>query len=105
MDSQPGNYLDQIRRRTEKSRIWDYLRYDDEGYLWVNGLRLVDAARLYGTPLEIVDTTIVEARCAEFERLVRAAAAATGFRGGYEFFHAAKSNMSAEIIAAANRAG
>lgn len=85
--------------------LWDYLSYDDEGELWLNDLRLRDAARRFGTPLEIVDTTLVERRCREFRALARAAAEAAGYPGRLDFLYAAKANMASEIVAAAYRSG
>jgi diaminopimelate decarboxylase len=85
--------------------LWDYLRYDDDGQLWLNDLCLVDAARRYGTPLEIVDTTLVERRCREFRALAHAAAEAAGYPGRLSFLYAAKANMASEMVAAAYRSG
>jgi len=103
--SREENYLERIKKETEGPRIWDYLRYDEKGDLWVNELRIKDAIRLYGTPLEIVDTTIVERRCQEWKNLAEKVAEEVGYTGGLEYFFAAKANMSAEIAHAAYRSG
>lgn len=87
------------------ARIWDYLRYDGEGYLWVNDLRIVDAIRRYGTPLEIVDTTILERRAGEWQRLAAAVAREVGYSGRLQYLYAAKANMASEITCAAYRSG
>lgn len=100
-----GNYLERIKKETEGLRIWDYLRYDEKGDLWLNELRIVDAIRLYGTPLEIVDTTIIERRCQEWRGLAEEVGKEVGYTGGFEYFFAAKANMSAEIAHAAYRSG
>lgn len=85
--------------------IWDYLRYDGEGLLWINGLRVIDAVQRYGSPLEIADTTIVERRCREWMALSREMADVTGYPGRLGYLYAAKANMASEIAHAAYRAG
>ena len=87
------------------ARIWDYLRYDAAGDLWINDLRVEDAALAFGTPLEIVDTTIVERRCAEWMALSRRVAAEVGYPGRLGYLYAAKANMASEITHAAYRSG
>ncbi len=98
-------YLEHARRDWGGLAIWDYLRYDDEGELWINDLRVSDAAARYGTPLEIVDTTIVERRATEWVALSRAVAAEVGYPGRLRYLYAAKANLASEITHAAYRSG
>ncbi len=88
-----------------ETRIWDYARYDEAGELWINQLRVLDAANAYGTPLEIVDTTIIERRSSEWMALCRDVAAARNYPGKLHFLYAAKANMASEITHAAYRSG
>jgi len=83
-----------------------FLRYDTEGNLWINGLRVVDAINMYGSPIEIVDTTIIERRAAEWQEMAKRTAREAGYDPEkLEYFYAAKANMSSEITAAAYRSG
>jgi len=101
----PATYHEAILADWERLGIWDYLRYDAEGHLWINDLRVVDAARRYGTPLEIVDTTIIERRAREWMALAQGAADAIGYPGRLRYLYAAKANMASEVTHAAYRAG
>lgn len=101
----PGTYRAAITANTSRLGIWDYLRYDEEGDLWLGGLRVLDAVHRYGTPLEIVDTTLVERRCREWRSLAHAAADAARYPGRLDFLYAAKANMASEVAAAAYRSG
>ncbi len=85
--------------------IWDYLRYDEAGDLWIGQLRVKDALARYGSPLEIVDTSIVEARSRQWMELTRAIAAETGYPGRLDYLYASKANMAAEMTHAAYRSG
>jgi diaminopimelate decarboxylase len=98
-------YRDLLAAEVGDARIWDYLRYDDAGDLWVNGLRVADALARYGAPLEIVDATLVERRCTEWRDLARSVAAEVGYPGDLDFFYAAKANMASEVVHAAFRSG
>jgi diaminopimelate decarboxylase len=98
-------YLDRIRADLGPSGVWDYLRYDEHGLCWINGLRVVDALRRYGAPLEIVDTTLVVRRCAEWRALCHDVAAGLGYPGAFHFLYAAKANMASEVAHAAYRSG
>ena len=98
-------YREAVTTTWSDSRMWDYLRYDEAGDLWLGGLRVADAARKYGTPLEIVDTTVVERRCHEWLALAGAAAHAAGYPGRLRFLYASKANMASEVVAAALRSG
>lgn len=98
-------YLERVRHDWAGLGMWDYLRYDDDGELWVNGLRVRDAARRYGTPLEIVDTTVVERRAAEWVALTQAVAGEAGYPGRLRYVYAAKANLASEITHAAYRSG
>lgn len=83
----------------------EFLRYDREGNLWINDLRVIDAVRKYGSPLEIVETTIIEKRCRQWAELTAGVAAEVGFTGGFVFAYANKANMAAEVALAAYRSG
>lgn len=98
-------YRAAVAARYGDSRIWDHLRYDDAGELWFNDLRLSDAVAACGTPLEVVDTTVIERRCAEWMALTRGVAAAIGYPGRLHYLYAAKANMAAEVTHAAYRSG
>ena len=103
-------YTSEAYRSTEGTRIWKedggYLSYDGDGNLWINDLRVIDAIRMYGSPLEIVDTTIIEDRCKKWQELSQTVARQVGYDPALlEYFYAAKANMSAEIAAAAYRSG
>jgi diaminopimelate decarboxylase len=98
-------YRDAARREGPLPGVWDYLRYDEAGDLLWNGLSVPALARRYGTPLEIVDTTLVERRGGEFRALAQAAATAAGYTGRLTFLYAAKANMASEMTAAAYRSG
>ncbi len=99
------SYRDTIQERTRGQRIWDYLSYNEAGELIVNGIPIMVLIERYGTPLEIVDTTLIERRTKEWKALVTEVAGRTGYQGSFEYFYAAKANMSAEIALAAYRAG
>jgi diaminopimelate decarboxylase len=105
MDEDWPTYAEAITTTWSDAGFWDYLRYDEAGDLWLGGLRVLDAVRRYGTPLEIVDTTVVERRCAEWMGLVHAAARAANYPGRLDFLFAAKANMASEIVSAAYRSG
>ncbi len=98
-------YRQAVASLWDESAIWDYLRYDDDGQLWVNDLRVIDAVGRYGSPLEIVDTTLVERRAREWMDLSRAVAEETGYPGRLGYLYAAKANMASEVAHAAYRAG
>jgi len=98
-------YRDAVRSLWPDVGIWDYLRYDDAGDLWLGPLRLIDAVRAYGTPLEVVDTVVLERRAREWSALAERTAAAAGYPGRLGFLYAAKANMASEITHAAYRAG
>ncbi len=100
-----GTYLEAIQKAWGGLAIWDYLRYDAAGDLWINSLRVHDALVRFGSPLEIVDTTILERRAREWMALAREVAEQTRYPGGLGFLYAAKANMSSEIVSAALRAG
>ncbi len=103
--SAPQTYLERLRAECGHLRLWDYLRYDAEGDLWINELRVIDAVRAYGTPLEIADSTIVEARAREWRKLAAGIAEEVGYEARLDFFYAAKANMASEITHAAYRSG
>lgn len=106
--SDPGrtvSYRDRIEALHGQSRIWDHLRYDEAGNLWIGGLRVVDAVRRYGSPLEIVDTTLIERRSQQWFALTREVAEAHGYSGSLRYLYAAKANMASEITHAAYRSG
>lgn len=98
-------YRERVRAEWGHLRLWDYLRYDDQGDLWINQLRVIDAVRAYGTPLEIADSTIVERRCREWRKLAEGIAQEVGYEGRLNYLYAAKANMASEITHAAYRSG
>ncbi len=98
-------YRQAVEELWEGLGIWDYLRYNVEGQLWINDLRVVDAALRYRTPLEIVDTTIVERRAAEWQKLSQQVADQANYAGRLQYYYAAKANMASEIAHAAYRSG
>jgi diaminopimelate decarboxylase len=102
--SQPS-YLDTLRADWGSLGLWDYLRYDVAGDLWINDLRVIDAVHLYGTPLEIVDATLVERRAREWQALAQAVAGELGYPGRLRYLYAAKANMASEVTSAAYRSG
>ena len=87
------------------THIWDHVRYDEAGDLWVNDLRLADAVAACATPLEVVDTTVIERRCTEWMALTRSVAAEIGYAGRLNYLYASKANMAAEVTHAAYRSG
>lgn len=100
-----GSYLEAIGATWGHLRFWDHLRYDAAGDLWIRGLRVMDAIRRYGSPLEIVDTQIIESRCRQFQAMATSAAAGVGYPGRLDFLYAGKANLASEVVAAARRAG
>ncbi len=86
------------------SHIWDYLSYDREGFLWLDGVRFYDLIQ-FGTPLEVVDTRIVKRRANEWVNLTRRIASEVGFNGGLRYHYASKANMTLEVATAAYSAG
>ncbi len=98
-------YRDHVAALWADSRIWDYLHYDEEGQLWINELRVIDAVRRHGAPLEIVDTTLVERRCREWMELTRSVAEELRYPGRLGYLYAAKANMASEVTHAAYRSG
>ncbi len=105
MPAHPTTYLDRVRADWGGLGVWDYLRYDEAGDLWINDLRVIDAVRLYGTPLEIADTTLIERRAREWQALAESAARAVGYPGRLRYLYAAKANMASEVTHAAYRSG
>ena len=103
----PGglSYRDAVMRDWGELGIWDYLDYDAAGDLWIGDLRVVDAVQRYGTPLEIVDTGIIERRSREWFALTHAVAEELGYPGRLHFLYASKANMASEITHAAYRSG
>ena len=85
--------------------MWEYLSYDDAGDLWLGELRVLDACQKYGTPLEIVDTTLIERRSSEFFALVEGLREAIQYPGSCDFLYASKANMASEMTHAAYRSG
>jgi arginine decarboxylase len=104
-DAGPASYRRLIEEAHADAAIWDYVRYDDEGQLWINGLKVADAIAAYGSPLEIVDTTLVERRCADWITLTREVAERVGYVGRLDYLYAAKANMASEVAHAAYRSG
>lgn len=100
-----GTYLEAVRAEHADSGMWDYLRYDASGDLWINDLRVRDAIGLYGAPLEIVDTTIVERRCREWRALAESVRHELRYPGRLRYLYAAKANMASEVAHAAYRSG
>ncbi len=82
-----------------------YLHYDKEGNLFVGKTRIIDLIHEYGTPLKIIDTRIVTARCLEFHERLTHARAKTKYPGEHLIFDATKANPRAEILTAALRSG
>lgn len=91
-------YREIVRDKLNVSGIGEYFHYDEKGHLWAGNLRIVDAVAMYGTPLEIVDTTVVETRCREWRELTGKIAEEIGYKGGFEYFYATKANPSFEIV-------
>lgn len=106
-----SSYREYVVEEFKDSRMWDYLKYDEEGNLWINGLRVIDAISHVaghdseGTPLKIFDTTIIERRCKDWVDITQSVAVETGYTGGFEYFYATKANRSAEAVHAAIRSG
>ncbi len=105
------SYKEIIQAEHAGSRMWDYLRYDNEGDLWINGMRVKEAIEAVaskdhaGTPLEITDTTIIERRCREWEEMTQRIAEKVGYKGGFDYFYASKANRASEFVHAAIRSG
>jgi diaminopimelate decarboxylase len=100
-------YLKHVEAKYGHLPIWDYLKYDQEGNLWFNGVRLMDIVNNEhgGTPLEIVDPSIAEARSRQWAKLARKVKRDTGYEGRLTNFYATKAAGAAEIMAAAVKAG
>jgi arginine decarboxylase len=98
-------YIERIKEELKGLRMWDYLSYDKEGNLHINGLKIVDIAQATGTPLEIVDTRIAESRAKEWINLSEKVAKKVGYKGGIDYLYASKADPAAEITSAAIRAG
>lgn len=105
MSASPSSYRERVLADWGGLGIWDYLRYDEAGDLWVNDLRVADAIRAYGSPLEIVDTTLVERRAREWVALSRSVAESLAYPGHLRYLYAAKANMASEMTHAAYRSG
>lgn len=99
------SYRDTIQERTAHMRIWDYLSYNENGELLIDGVPLLALIDRYGTPLEVVDTTLIERRTNEWKAMVATVQEQTGYQGEFEYFYAGKANMSAEVALAAYRTG
>lgn len=84
---------------------WEPFRYDEQGDLWQDELRLLDAVAAYASPLEVVDTRRVEQRCHAWMSLAREEARRAGYPGRLDFLYAAKANMASEVAHAAYRGG
>lgn len=97
-------YKDWAKETYGKLRIWDYLQYDKEGFLWLNGdIRLIDVVQnsASGTPIELVDPSISTRRGKEWKHMTRRIAAEVGYPGGLEYYYATKASPTAEIVSAA----
>lgn len=105
MSARPASYRERVQTDWGGLRVWDYLRYDEAGELWINDLRVADAIRAYGSPLEIVDTTLVERRAREWMALARSVAESLAYPGRLGYLYAAKANMASEMTHAAYRSG
>lgn len=109
-EAQPGrSYREIIQDETRGSGIWDYLEYDNEGYLrfkWEGGSkRIVELVDERGRALEVVNSEIALRRCHDFERLTTDAAEKVGYEGGFAYYYATKANMTARIVLSAVKAG
>ncbi len=99
-------YVDIMKRSLEGSHVLDYLKWDHEGDLWLDGVRMLDVViKAKGTPLEIVDTRIIKRRADEWVDLTQRIAREVGYTSGFKYHYAAKANMSVEVTHAAYAAG
>ena len=98
-------YFDYLREHLGSSFLWDYLRYDEHGDLWINSLRVRDAVSVYGTPLEIHDLTIMAKRSQFWKDLVFRVASSVGYPGSFHYYYASKANMSLPYVVCAYRNG
>lgn len=100
-----ASYRDLVRDKLSVPGIGEYFHYDERGHLWIGDLRIVDAVAMYGTPLEIIDTTVVETRCQQWEKLCDETAREVGYNGGFVFCYATKANPSFEVVQTVVKAG
>jgi len=100
-----GSYREKVQKEYGDLRIWDYLHYDRDGNLWIKDYKAVDLARYARTPLEIVDTRIIEDRAREWRTKVEMNAMGAGYGGGTEVFYATKADPAAEVVVSAINAG
>lgn len=98
-------YLHTIEQELLRSPLWDYLKYDDAGDLWINSLRIRDVVSLYGSPLEIHDMTIMKKRADWWRGLVAHIASDVGYTGSFSFYYASKANMSLPYVSNAYKYG
>lgn len=99
------SYAEVMSEQLKGLRIWDYLKYDEEGNLRINDWSVEQIAKASGTPIEIVDTTIIEKRAQEWNDLSQSVAERVGYKGGIEYYYAQKADPSSEVSAAAVRTG
>jgi arginine decarboxylase len=107
-------YVDRVHEQHKGLGFWEYLKYDQEGDLYFQGIKVVDIlsniveatnGEHTGTPVEIVDPRITTKRGKEFIEMSRKAAVYADYQGGLEYFYATKASPTAEITVAALTAG
>jgi len=97
-----------IARHAVNPRLWELVGYNARNELELNGagLSFLEAVQRYGSPLEVRDTTIVERRCHEWQKLGHEAAWAAGYDPAkLSYAYATKARERAEFVMAAYRSG
>ncbi|MBI5878280.1 MAG: hypothetical protein HZB53_11575 [Chloroflexi bacterium] len=97
-----------LARRAAHPRLWELVGYNARNELELNGagLSFIEAVQRYGSPLEVRDTTIVERRCREWQKMGREAAWAADYDPDkLAYAYATKARERAEVVMAAYRSG
>lgn len=101
------SYREFIEKKYAGRGIWDYLRYDESGFLRLRskedleGARLIDFVKFERTPFQIVDLRILKERIDQWKEMSKRTAERVGFKGNIELVYAMKADPSASVVLAA----
>jgi diaminopimelate decarboxylase len=107
-------YMERMAEKYKGLRFWEYLNYDEEGDLYLRGLRVLDIIGSIseathnhhpGTPLKIDNPEIMTQRAQEFIQLAERVKKSIGYRGGIKLLYATKASFEATSVVAAYAGG
>jgi diaminopimelate decarboxylase len=107
-------YVERMKEMYQGFRFWEYVDYDKEGDLWINGIRVLDIAgnianetnvKHTGLPAEVVDPAIEIYWARQFIKWGEETAKKVGYTGKLTHLYATKAAPAAEIVVGAMKAG